>query len=110
MILMYSPPLSIFYDGSQALNSLNSLSVRDPSPSPTSTLASAAPSGNNTGNNSSRANNSRSITSEATHFPSDAQAPAPRAGTPTAAELAERRRRAMELAGFVHAAEWHGMD
>jgi hypothetical protein len=31
-----------------------------------------------------------------------------RAGTPTAAELAERRRRAMDVAGFVSASVWNG--
>jgi len=31
-----------------------------------------------------------------------------RAGTPTAAELAERRRRAMDVAGFVSASAWNG--
>ena len=31
-----------------------------------------------------------------------------RAGTPTAAELVERRRRAMDVAGFVSASAWNG--
>jgi len=96
----------------QALNSLNSLSVRDPNP--TSAHATAAMAADNSTAGTSGSSNSRSsITSEATHLPpttTSAPVPAPRAGTPTAAELAERRRRAMDIAGFVQATEWTGMQ